>query len=327
MGKGDLFREQELQEHLRFVAAGIDLLGADHGAEVGHAPGVDVKHGGDGHIDVRGVQGELGFVDANARHETVSVQHDLTVAVENALGQTGGPGGVEGRCHGVFIQIGEIIMITGPGEQVFVFSRQRKAGLRSFAVGQQNEFLDRLDLVPDGFQHGEEFRKNQDDIVFGVIDGVEQLFRRQSDVDRVQDSAHHGNGKETFQVAVAVPVHHGHGLAGFDAGRGQHVGQLVDALIEVAVSVAHLVPIDDFLVWRILKRCPEDVFDEQGISIGRRGFFNQSGWHGTSLCGFAFKMIAELSSNADPGCDPGIRTKAAGMDEKGLRGMHGNRVK
>ena len=76
-------------------------------------------------------------------------------------------------------------MITGPCEQLFVFPRQRKAGFRSFAVGQQNEFLDRLDLVSDGLQHGKEFRENQDNVVFGMIDGIEQLFRRQPDVDRV----------------------------------------------------------------------------------------------------------------------------------------------
>jgi hypothetical protein len=44
------------------------------------------------------------------------------------------------------------------------------------------------------------------------------------------------------------------------------------------------------------------------------------------LCGFAFKVIIALSSSADPACHPGVGTKAAEMDEKGLWVMHGNRV-
>ncbi len=82
---------------------------------------------------------------------------------------------------------------------------------------------------------------------------------------------------------MAVPVHDGNGISGLNTQFFQHVGQLRHPAVQGFVSIAHLVPINDFLLGRIHQRHPEDVFDQQGIGIGRRGSLDFSDGHASSF--------------------------------------------
>jgi hypothetical protein len=88
----------------------------------------------------------------------------------------------------------------------------------------------------------------QHQIIFGVVHGVENLLRRQTDIHRVQHRAKHGHGEKTLQIPMAVPIQQGHGITGLDARLRERVGQSLDALIQCPVAVAQLVRVDNFLI-------------------------------------------------------------------------------
>jgi hypothetical protein len=118
VGEGDVLGDDQLEQHFRFVFARVDLPGAQHGAQIGNSPGVDVKHGRHGHVNIPGIEACLGLVGTQAGHEPVSMQHDLAVAEVDALGQARRTGGIKGGGHGVFVEIGEVIFGCGRGQQV-----------------------------------------------------------------------------------------------------------------------------------------------------------------------------------------------------------------
>ncbi len=109
---------------------------------------------------------------------------------------------------------------------------------------------------------------HEDDVVLGVIDGVENLLRRQAHVDGVQHRAHHGHGEEAFEIAMAVPVHHRHRVAWPDAQIGERAGETADALSQGRVVVAAFVGVDDLLVRRGGERRVQELADQQRIGIG-----------------------------------------------------------
>ena len=49
---------------------------------------------------------------------------------------------------------------------------------------------------------------DKDHIILGMVDGIGDLRRGQPDIDRMQHRTHHRHRKETFKIAVRVPVHH-----------------------------------------------------------------------------------------------------------------------
>ena len=152
VGQGHLFRQDQPQQHLRFITAGIDLFDPQHGRRIRNAPGMDMEHGGQGHIDVRGPEAAGGIIRARHQQQRLCVQDQLSMGKKDALGKSRGPGGVEGGGPSVFIKIGEIIRIGGPGEKFFVFPVKSNLRRRLVPViGDQNNLLDRCQLIPDGF--------------------------------------------------------------------------------------------------------------------------------------------------------------------------------
>src|SRR5690606_22467038 len=177
------------------------------------------------------------------------MQYQLAVAEIDALGVAGGAGGVERGCHTVFIKVGKIKPVSGLGQQGFVFAPGVDGGgLGGVVVGDLNPGLDGLDVVFHAFDDRHEIVVNQHHIIFGMVHGVDDLLRRQPNVYRVQNGANHRDGKETLKVSGRVPVHHGHGVAGFYAGIGECVRQAVNALNQIFVGVLAAVGIDDFLI-------------------------------------------------------------------------------
>ncbi len=77
----------------------------------------------------------------------------------------------------------------------------------------------------------------------------------------MQYRAEHGDGKETFEITMAVPVHHCHRVAGLDAYITQGPGQAMDALPKFSIREAHLVAVNNLLLRIIDHRGVEKIFD------------------------------------------------------------------
>ena len=87
-----------------------------------------------------------------------------------------------------------------------------------------------------------------------MIDRVRDLFRRQTDIHRLQDGPHHRNGKVGLQESIAVPVEHADGVAGADAEPGEAGREPPDALAQLAIGEALYVAIYDHLIGRLHQR-------------------------------------------------------------------------
>ncbi len=65
-----------------------------------------------------------------------------------------------------------------------------------------------------------------DDRVLGVVGDVDDLFREEPDVQRMQDSAHGGHSQIGNKVLGVVPHEGGHALVAIDTQAPQGVGEL-----------------------------------------------------------------------------------------------------
>ncbi len=106
-------------------------------------------------------------------------------------------------------------------------------------------------------------------------DRVDELLRGETDVDRVQDGADHGNGEEALQVAVAVPVHHGHRITRLDSDFSKSRGEPADPLLELPVGEAQRPAIDDFLVGIVYHGPEHEILDQEGVAVGGFSFENE----------------------------------------------------
>ena len=109
---------------------------------------------------------------------------------------------------------------------------------------------------------------NEDHIILGMVDGVGDLRGGQTDIHRMQHRPQHGHRKETFEIAMRVPVHHRNDITLPDTMLGKATCQCFQARIKVAIAVAHQTGTDDFGLRRILQRRTQQRFDQQW-KIGR----------------------------------------------------------
>ncbi|MNN41997.1 hypothetical protein D3C81_1561490 [compost metagenome] len=110
-----------------------------------------------------------------------------------------------------------------------------------------------------------------------MVHGVEDLLRRQAHVDGVHHRADHRDGEHAFQVAVAVPVHHRHGVTGLYPGFGQHIGQPGDALVELWISQPQLIAVDDLAGLFIAAARHQQALDQQRVGVGALGGLDDAG--------------------------------------------------
>src|SRR6202030_578428 len=85
--------------------------------------------------------------------------------------------------------------------------------------------------------------------------------------------------KETFQIAMAVPVHDADGLSRRNAEAGERRCQAADPLPELTVGQPFVVSVNDFLIGHLRQPGPEQVSDQQRIAIGRWGVKNRFPGH------------------------------------------------
>ena len=128
---------------------------------------------GDGHVHVFAVKASLDRIGGQGGHPGQSVQDDLSVAEENALGLAGGSGGVECGGPSVFVEIRKIRQGDTAGQQCFVFSVQTQRSLKSLRlIRKENDPPDCPQTVPDLFQQGQKVGTDQDYLILGISDGV-----------------------------------------------------------------------------------------------------------------------------------------------------------
>ncbi|SST09101.1 Uncharacterised protein [Acinetobacter baumannii] len=278
VGEGDLLALPQFDQQFRIVTPGIDLLDPEHGRHVRSAPGVDMEHRGDRHVHVAGTEQADAVQAADGRSHRQGVQDQLPVAEIHTFRIAGGAGGVEGGGDGVLVEIGEVVARAGRGQQRLVFADQAgQFGALLRAVGEQDGPLHRGQLPRHRLVERDELAVHQHEAILGVVHGVEDLFRGEADVDGMQHRPDHRDGEHAFQVAMAVPVHHRHRVAGLHPGLAEYVGQARDALVEGGVAVAHLVAVDDFMTLFVTTAGKHQALDQQRILISAGGGRDETG--------------------------------------------------
>ena len=212
------------------------------------------------------------------------MQHQLSMAEVHPFGQASGTRGIEGGGASILGKIWKFVIRIAGHQQAFVFGGDIQGGGRSLAsVIEQHQLFDWLNAITNGFQDREKLGIDQDDVVFGVIDGVENLFRAQADVDGVQDRTHHWHCEETFQITVAIPIHHRHGITVFNAKLCQAAGQTIDAFMQIAISLAFERTVNDLLIGKLTDRVGDQLLDKQRIGISGGSAFDRFFGHLISL--------------------------------------------
>src|SRR5580704_406999 len=174
------------------------------------------------------------------------MENKLSMTEVDTLRRPRCPGRVKGGGKRVLIEVREVVIGRSAVQQVLIFAGECKAaGLRHRSVRHDDQSLYLGQLVLDAFQRWYEFIVEEKYRRARVIDRIRDLFRRQPDIHRLQDSPHHWNGKVGLQESIAVPVEHADGVAGADAEPGEAGREPSDALAQLAIREALHVAIDD----------------------------------------------------------------------------------
>ena len=110
VGEGDALTLDQLDQHRRLVAPGIDLLDTCERRRPGEPPGVDVKHRRDRHVDVVARKAALRARHAKQSQPGQRVEHELPVAVIDPLGRSGCARRVEGGRLSILVEIREVVV-------------------------------------------------------------------------------------------------------------------------------------------------------------------------------------------------------------------------
>ncbi|MNV18576.1 hypothetical protein D3C71_1094070 [compost metagenome] len=225
-----------------------------------------MEHRGDRHIDIVAVQPPLAGCTAERGHRRKRVQHQLPMAEVHAFGQARGAGRIERGGAGVLVEVREAGDGRGLAQPGLILGHETR-WQRALIIIQQDARAHVRQLFFDGVQHRQELAVGQDHPRTAVIERIGNLLGRQADVHHHQHRSDHRHGKIALQVAVAVPVHHRHGIAALYPERGQQPGQLADARLQGAVIEADVVAVDDFLLWTHCQRCQQQLLDQQGVGM------------------------------------------------------------
>lgn len=251
-----------------------------------------VEHRRERHVDVVAMQAALLRRQRQAGGDRQRVQHQLAVAEVDTFGQAGGAGGVEGGGARILVEVAEFANRRGLRQQFFVFARETwTARRRRTVVADQHAARERRQFPADLFEHREEIRIHQQYIGLCVVQRVGNLLGRQAHVDGLQHAAEHRHGEKTLEIAMAVPVHDGDGVAGLQAELAQHVAQALDAHVEVGVSMAALIveAVDNLLGGCGRHGGMQQLLDQQRIAVGLGRAVDDVGAHAVSSCCYGGK--------------------------------------
>ena len=233
--EADFFRLEQFVQALAVEhGAGHHHFGANRGAGVGRAPGVDMKHRHHGHHHITRRQPK-----GVGQRRSIGMQHGGAVRIEHPLG-------VAGRARGVAKRRGEALVKLRPvegarlrREQGFIAQQIGNGGLRHVRLVRHRHpapdaGADRREL----FDQGHEAEVKQHIAVLGVVDDIGELVREQARVDGVADRAHARHSEISLEMTVAVPGQCANALGLAHAQRRQRLGQLPGALVRRAIGAA-----------------------------------------------------------------------------------------
>ena len=134
------------------------------------------------------------------------MQHGRAVRIEHALGIARGARGVAQARGGVLVQFGPFKGIIAGSHQLVIKdqSRQRLGGF-FIRPGHKHEVLEMLQLVADRGHQRDEGLVDKEYLVCGVVEDIDQLFRKKPRVDRMADEPRARCAKVDLQMPPVVP--------------------------------------------------------------------------------------------------------------------------
>ncbi|MCY1523338.1 hypothetical protein D9M68_582330 [compost metagenome] len=181
------------------------------------------------------------------------------MAVEHALGVARGARGVAQRRGGALVELGPGVVLALRADELVVAQQVGHVDARHVrAVGHGDEGAHALELGRELLDQRREAGVEEQHLVFGVVDDVVDLLRKEARVHRVQHRARTRHAVVQRQVPVGVPRQRAHAVAGRHAQRLHRVGHLLGTPLHLAVVGA---------VHRAFNGAPDDL--DVGVEGGR----------------------------------------------------------
>ena len=105
------------------------------------------------------------------------------------------------------------------------------------AVGHRHDVAHALHLRQQLLDGREQVEVDEEELIVGVVDDVDDLLGEEPRVVRVADRAHAGDAVVELEVTVAIPGQRTDPVADLDAEVEQGLGDLLRALVRIAIGV------------------------------------------------------------------------------------------
>ena len=216
-------------------------LRPDQGGRVGQAPGVDVehRHHRQDHRARRNAQ-RVG------QRRGIGVQQRRAMVIEHALGIARGARGVAKRGSRTFIELRPFVSAGLVRDQLLVDQQVGDLAVlgQMRAVGHGHDMAHRLELRQQLLDRRQEVEVDEEELILGVVDDVDDLLGEEPRVDGVADRAHAGDAVIELEMAVAVPGQGADAVARLDAEGEQGFGHLLRPGSGIAIGVAVDIALD-----------------------------------------------------------------------------------
>ena len=180
-----------------------------------------------------------GNVERIGQRRRKRMNHGRAVRVQHALRVTGGARRVAQGRRGVLVQLRPFEIAVLGRDQFLVTKQIGKVDLRHMRpVAHRDPALHALARGSELLHQRSEGEVEQHVAVFGMVDDVDELFRKQARIDGVHHRSHAGDPVEGLEMAVAVPGQRADAIALFHAQPGKRLRQLARALVRFPVGVA-----------------------------------------------------------------------------------------
>ena len=222
------------------IGAGHNELRADSRRGESNAPRIRVKHRH--HRQHRIDRFHSQRIAHIGRHR---MKHVRAMRIENAFRVSRRSRGVAKTAGRVFVHLRPFELAVLGIDDVLEAERVWQARLRHMRlVGHHHISLHLRQLVGNAFQDRHEGEVEEDDLILGMIDDVDELFGEEARVQRVANGAHPHDAVPGFEVACRVPGHRGDDIAFADAKTAQGLRDLAGPQMYFLVGGARDRPLD-----------------------------------------------------------------------------------
>ncbi len=209
-----------------------------------------MEHRGDGHIDIINAHPSLSCRTRQPNRDAQSMQHNLALTEINPFGISCRSRRIKGCRPNIFAEVRRIETGRRAVQQVFILAVKRNSGCSvplSTSIAKTDNLLDCRGFSLEAFEQRSKVIMDQQCGIGRMVNGVENLLRRQPDVDRVQHSADHRDREKTLQVSMSVPIHHRDRVARTYSQTLKSARQALNPIEEFTVSKAQITDGDDLL--------------------------------------------------------------------------------